>query len=83
MYIYQELASRAAAGDPVRVGLIGAGKFGSMFLSQVPTTPGLEVAVIADAPSAIAISFNLSTYVMCLPKSVARTALTMVRLARA
>ena len=48
MYIYQELAARAAAGDPVRVGLIGAGKFGSMFLSQVPTTPGLEVAVIAD-----------------------------------
>jgi predicted homoserine dehydrogenase-like protein len=48
MYIYQELAARAAAGNPVRVGLIGAGKFGSMFLSQVPTTPGLEVAVIAD-----------------------------------
>ena len=33
---------------PVRVGLIGAGKFGSMFLSQVPTTPGLAVAAIAD-----------------------------------
>ena len=33
---------------PVRVGLIGAGKFGSMFLSQVPTTAGLEVSVIAD-----------------------------------
>ena len=33
---------------PVRAGLIGAGKFGSMFLSQVPSTPGLEVAVIAD-----------------------------------
>ena len=48
MYIYQELAQRAAAGKSVRVGLIGAGKFGSMFLSQVPTTPGLEVAVIAD-----------------------------------
>jgi predicted homoserine dehydrogenase-like protein len=28
--------------------LIGAGKFGSMFLSQVPTITGLEVAVIAD-----------------------------------
>ena len=28
--------------------MIGAGKFGSMFLTQVPTTPGLEVAVIAD-----------------------------------
>ncbi|MGQ4809437.1 hypothetical protein NKDENANG_02854 [Candidatus Entotheonellaceae bacterium PAL068K] len=33
---------------PVRVGLIGAGKFGSMFLSQVPSAPGLEVTVIAD-----------------------------------
>ena len=48
MYIYQELAARAAAGNPVQVGLIGAGKFGSMFLSQVPTTPGLEVHTIAD-----------------------------------
>src|SRR3954463_1918360 len=43
-----QLAARTAAGRPVRVGLIGAGKFGSMFLSQVPTIPGLEVAVIAD-----------------------------------
>ena len=34
------LAARAAAGRPVRVGLIGAGKFGSMFLSQVPTIAG-------------------------------------------
>jgi predicted homoserine dehydrogenase-like protein len=42
------LQQRAEAGRPVRVGLIGAGKFGSMFLSQVPTTRGLEVAVIAD-----------------------------------
>ena len=48
MYIYQARAARAAAGDPGRDGVIGAGKFGSMFLSQVPTTPGLEVAVIAD-----------------------------------
>ena len=46
--LYRLLQKRAAAGRPVRVGLIGAGKFGSMFLSQVPTTPGLEVAVIAD-----------------------------------
>jgi predicted homoserine dehydrogenase-like protein len=37
-----------AHGKPVRVGLIGAGKFGSMFLNQVPTMPGLEVSVIAD-----------------------------------
>ena len=48
MYLYNQLLQRAADQKPVRVGLIGAGKFGSMFLSQVPTTPALEVAVIAD-----------------------------------
>src|SRR5436305_11310139 len=42
------LQQRAEAGRPVRVALIGAGKFGSMFLTQGPTRPGLEVAVIAD-----------------------------------
>ena len=35
-------------GRPVRAALIGAGKFGSMFLSQVPTIPGLTVSAIAD-----------------------------------
>ena len=48
MYMYAELLRRAEAETPVRVGLIGAGKFGSMFLSQVPTTPGLIVSVIVD-----------------------------------
>jgi len=28
------LAARAANGKPVRIGLIGAGKFGSMVLAQ-------------------------------------------------
>ena len=42
------LNARRAAGKPVRVALIGAGKFGSMFLSQVPHTPGLEVPIIVD-----------------------------------
>ena len=42
------LKARHAAGKPVRVALIGAGKFGSMFLSQVPHTSGLEVPVIVD-----------------------------------
>ncbi|MEM8813280.1 MAG: Gfo/Idh/MocA family oxidoreductase [Pseudomonadota bacterium] len=40
--------TRAKEGRPIRVALIGAGKFGSMFLSQVPTIAGLEVAVIVD-----------------------------------
>jgi len=42
------LHQRLESGHPVRVALIGAGKFGSMFLSQVPTIRGLEAAVIAD-----------------------------------
>ena len=48
MFVYQALLQRATQDRPVRVGLIGAGKFGSMFLSQVPNTPGLEVSMIAD-----------------------------------
>src|ERR1700753_141906 len=42
------LATRAAANKPVNVALIGAGKFGSMFLSQVPHVKGLEDPVIVD-----------------------------------
>ena len=48
MNLHRLLDARRAAGKPVRVALIGAGKFGSMFLSQVPHTPGLEVPVIVD-----------------------------------
>ncbi len=48
MNLFHLLAERAAAGNPVGAGLIGAGKFGSMFLSQVASTPGLAVPVIAD-----------------------------------
>jgi predicted homoserine dehydrogenase-like protein len=48
MNLFAKLQAQAAAGKPVRVGLIGAGKFGSMFLAQAPTTPGLEVSAIAD-----------------------------------
>jgi len=48
MSLYRLSQQRAAAGRPVRVALIGAGKFGSMFLNQAPTMPGIEVAVIAD-----------------------------------
>src|SRR4029077_18132075 len=48
MNLHRLLGKRLEAGRPVRVGLIGAGKFGSMFLAQVPSTPGIEVAAIAD-----------------------------------
>jgi predicted homoserine dehydrogenase-like protein len=48
MNLYQLLQEQAAAQGPVRVGLIGAGKFGTMFLAQVPRLPGLHVVAIAD-----------------------------------
>ena len=43
-----KLAEREAAGNPIQVGIIGAGKFGSMFISQSHRTPGLRLAAIAD-----------------------------------
>ncbi len=48
MNLHAMLAARAEAGKPVRVGLIGAGKFGSMFLAQAPFINGLAVTVVAD-----------------------------------
>jgi predicted homoserine dehydrogenase-like protein len=48
MNLYRMLQEKHEAGSPVRAGLIGAGKFGSMFLSQIPSTPGLHVTAIAD-----------------------------------
>ena len=48
MSLYQALQKRAADGKPVRVGLIGAGKFGSMYLAQIPRTPGVQLVGIAD-----------------------------------
>jgi predicted homoserine dehydrogenase-like protein len=48
MNLQSLLAARLDSGKPVRIGLIGAGKFCSMFLAQVPSIKGLEVAVIAD-----------------------------------
>ncbi|NBQ87183.1 MAG: flagellar biosynthesis protein FlgA [Betaproteobacteria bacterium] len=54
MSLHQQLLRRAAEGRPIRVGLIGAGKFGSMYLSQVPTTPGIHLVGIADLNPAAA-----------------------------
>ena len=53
MSLHRQLQMRAAQGRPIRVGLIGAGKFGSMYLAQVPRTPGVHLVGIADlAPDA-------------------------------
>jgi len=46
--LFAKLQQRAAEGRPIRVGLIGAGKFGSMYLAQIPRTPGVHLVGIAD-----------------------------------
>ena len=48
MNLHRLLVARAAEGRPLRVGLIGAGKFGAMYLAQAKHTPGIHVVGIAD-----------------------------------
>jgi predicted homoserine dehydrogenase-like protein len=48
MNLHALLRAREAAGKPLRVGLIGAGKFAAMYLAQVPRTPGIRLVAIAD-----------------------------------
>ena len=54
MSLHQKLQQRAAEGRPIRIGLIGAGKFGSMYLAQIPRTPGVQLVAIADLSPAAA-----------------------------
>ncbi|RRH81730.1 flagellar biosynthesis protein FlgA [Variovorax beijingensis] len=54
MSLYTRLQQRAAEGRPIRIGLIGAGKFGSMYLAQIPRTPGVQLVAIADLSPAAA-----------------------------
>jgi predicted homoserine dehydrogenase-like protein len=48
MSLHGKLLERAAQGKPLRVGLIGAGKFGAMFLAQIPRLPGMHLVAIGD-----------------------------------
>lgn len=48
MSLHTLLLERSARGNPVKVGVIGAGKFASMFLSQARLTPSIRVVGIAD-----------------------------------
>jgi len=42
------LAAREAEGKPVRVGVIGAGRFGTMVISQLAAVRGMRPSVVAD-----------------------------------
>ncbi len=48
MNLFAKLSEREAAARPIRIGMIGAGKFGTMFLTQVRRTPGMHLAGLAD-----------------------------------
>src|SRR5213593_2336896 len=48
MNLHSLLLEREASGRPVTVGVIGAGKFGTMFLAQARVTRGLHVVAVAD-----------------------------------
>jgi len=48
MSLYTQLQTRQSSNSPIRLGVIGAGKFGSMFLSQAAIIPGIHVVGIAD-----------------------------------
>ncbi len=48
MNLHKLLQERQAQARPVRVVLIGAGKFGSMYLSQARRTPGIHILAVAD-----------------------------------
>jgi predicted homoserine dehydrogenase-like protein len=48
MNLHRMLLQREAERRPLRVALIGAGKFGSMYLAQARHTPGIHVVAIAD-----------------------------------
>ena len=48
MSLHHQLQQRERDNNPIRVALIGAGKFGAMYLAQVPRTPGVHLAGIAD-----------------------------------
>ena len=55
MNLYTKLQEREAEGRPIRVGLIGAGKFGTMYIHQALRTPGVHLVGIADLSPARAI----------------------------
>jgi predicted homoserine dehydrogenase-like protein len=48
MSLFRQLQDRASEGRPLRVGVIGAGKFGTMFLAQARRLPGVHVVGVAD-----------------------------------
>jgi predicted homoserine dehydrogenase-like protein len=84
MSLIQKLKARAANNNPVRVGIIGAGKFGSMYLSQAPRTPGIHLVAVADLSPARAkeslarIGWDIARYSATSLQNAAKSGATFV-----
>jgi len=48
MSVHHLLCKRAEEGKPIRVGMIGAGRYGAMYLAQSRFIPGIQIVAIAD-----------------------------------
>ena len=48
MSLFTQLQRRGQEERPIRVAVIGAGKFGTMFLAQARRLPGIHIVAIAD-----------------------------------
>ena len=84
MNLHALLKDREAAGRPIRVGLIGAGRFGTMYLAQARNIPGVHVVAIADinaerAKGALAlVGWPEEAFVEDIDSAIAQRATTIV-----
>jgi len=60
------LAKRAAENNPIRVGIIGAGKFGAGLITQIISMQGIEVSAVAEISISILLSGHTSPIVSLL-----------------
>ena len=48
MSLYHLLCKRAAENNPIKIGMIGAGRYGAMFVAQAKFIPGMQIVGVAD-----------------------------------
>ncbi|GMA28276.1 flagellar protein FlgA [Arenivirga flava] len=84
MNLHHLLTAREEAGRPIRIGLIGAGRFGTMYLAQARNIPGVHVVAIADidverAKGALAlVGWPEEAYAADIPTAIANRTTTIV-----
>ncbi len=48
MSLHRLLCKRAESNNPIRIGLVGAGRYSAMFLAQAKFIPGMQIVGVAD-----------------------------------